>query len=104
MCSNSPMESNADIVGNKYPRRGVRCKTKDPLQCFSDSGKCTIATGVRMSRAGIRGYRSFTRDNEVLKHKLAPGTVQRILKIGRPYFGILGFFLFLVILDAAAGV
>src|SRR5215475_10326639 len=57
-----------------------------------------------MSRAGIRGYRSFTKDNEVLKHKLAPGTVQRILKIGRPYYGILGFFLLLVVLDAAAGV
>jgi ATP-binding cassette, subfamily B, bacterial len=51
-----------------------------------------------------RGAHSFQKDEEVLKHKVAPGTIPRVLQIGRPYAGILAFFLFLVVLDAATGV
>jgi ATP-binding cassette, subfamily B, bacterial len=47
---------------------------------------------------------SFQKDEEVLKHKLAPGTVRRSGRFVRPYAGILAFFLFLVVLDAAVGV
>jgi ATP-binding cassette subfamily B protein len=50
------------------------------------------------------GSHSLQKDAEVLKHKIAPGTIPRVFRFGRPYFGILSFFLFLVVLDAAAGV
>jgi ATP-binding cassette subfamily B protein len=50
------------------------------------------------------GSHSLTKDAEVLKHKIAPGTIPRVIQFGRPYVGILTFFLFLVVLDAAAGV
>ncbi|HUA64282.1 MAG TPA: ABC transporter ATP-binding protein [Alphaproteobacteria bacterium] len=46
----------------------------------------------------------FHKDENVLKHKLAPGLVKRLLRFARPYAGILAFFLLLVVLDAAAGV
>jgi len=46
----------------------------------------------------------FNKDEDLLKHKLAPGTVKRLLRFVRPYAGILAFFLFLVVLDSAAGV
>jgi ATP-binding cassette subfamily B protein len=51
-----------------------------------------------------RGAHSLQKDDEVLKHKMAPGTVARVLRFGRPYAGILSFFLGLVVLDAAVGV
>lgn len=51
-----------------------------------------------------RQFSSFRKDEEVLKHKLAPGTVRRSCEFARPYVGILALFLFLVILDSAAGV
>jgi ATP-binding cassette subfamily B protein len=51
-----------------------------------------------------RGAHSLQKDADVLKHKLAPGTLPKILRFGRPYAGILAFFLGLVVLDAAAGV
>jgi ATP-binding cassette subfamily B protein len=51
-----------------------------------------------------RGIHSLQKDEEVLKHKVAPGTMRRVLKFGRPYLGILSFFLCLVVLDSAAGV
>ncbi len=50
------------------------------------------------------GSHSLQKDAEVLKHKIAPGTLPRVFRFGRPYFGILSFFLCLVVLDAAAGV
>jgi ATP-binding cassette, subfamily B, bacterial len=50
------------------------------------------------------GAHSLQKDEEVLKHKVAPGTVPRVIQFGRPYAGILSFFLGLVVLDAAAGV
>ena len=46
---------------------------------------------------------TFRKDEEVLKHKLAPGTWPRLRQFIRPHAGILVFFLFLVILDAAVG-
>jgi ATP-binding cassette subfamily B protein len=57
-----------------------------------------------MSRGDWGGTLSLKKDAEVLKHKLAPGTFARIRRFGRPYAGILAFFLGLVVLDAAAGV
>jgi len=51
-----------------------------------------------------RGVHALQKDNEVLKHKFAAGTISRILRLGRSYAGILSFFLCLVVLDAAAGV
>jgi ATP-binding cassette subfamily B protein len=57
-----------------------------------------------MSPGGWRGAHSLQKDEEVLKHKVAPGTISRVLRFGRPYAGILSFFMGLVVLDAAAGV
>jgi ATP-binding cassette, subfamily B, bacterial len=57
-----------------------------------------------MNPGGWMGSHSLQKDAEVLKHKVAPGTIPRILRFGRPYVGILSFFLGLVVLDAAAGV
>jgi ATP-binding cassette, subfamily B, bacterial len=54
-----------------------------------------------MSRAGMP---SFHKDEGVLKHKLAPGTVRRSWQLMRPYAGVLAFFLFIVVLDASLGV
>ena len=50
------------------------------------------------------GAHSLHKDAEILKHKIAPGTIPRVFRFGRPHLGILSFFLFLVVLDAAAGV
>jgi len=47
---------------------------------------------------------SFHKDEDVLKHKLAPGTLRRLGLFVRPYAGILGFFLLLVVLDNAVGI
>ena len=52
----------------------------------------------------MHGFASLHKDEEVLKHKLAPGTIRRVLRFGRPYVGIITFFIVLVILDAAVGV
>jgi ATP-binding cassette subfamily B protein len=57
-----------------------------------------------MSAIHRPGFSSFQKDEEVLKHKLAPGTMRRSAQFVRPNAGILGFFLFLVVLDAAVGV
>src|SRR5215469_3507708 len=46
----------------------------------------------------------FNKNEDVLKHKLAPGTVKRLLRFVQPYAGILAFFLLLVVLDSATGV
>jgi ATP-binding cassette subfamily B protein len=50
-----------------------------------------------------RGRHAFQKDEGVLKHKLVPGTIRRVLQFGRQYAGILTFFLGLVVLDAAVG-
>ena len=52
----------------------------------------------------IRGLHAFRKDETVLQHKVAPGTVRKVVQFGRPYAGILSLFLGLVVLDAAAGV
>ncbi|HVU33859.1 MAG TPA: ABC transporter ATP-binding protein [Opitutaceae bacterium] len=57
-----------------------------------------------MNFAGMRGYSALRKDDEILRHELKPGTVRRVLRFGRPYAGILAFFLVLVVLDAAVGV
>jgi len=57
-----------------------------------------------MNPGAWRGAHSLRKDDEVLKHRLAPGTMARILRFGRPYAGVLVFFLGLVVLDAAVGV
>jgi ATP-binding cassette, subfamily B, bacterial len=57
-----------------------------------------------MSAMHRPGFSSLQKDEEVLKHKLAPGTVRRSWQLVRPYAGILAFFLLLVVLDAAIGV
>ena len=57
-----------------------------------------------MSPVGSLGGHSLVKDESVLQHKLPPGLVRRTIRFGRPYAGILAFFLFLVVLDAAAGV
>ena len=57
-----------------------------------------------MNPGFLGGIHSLQKDETVLKHKLAPGTVPRVLRFGRAYAGILSFFLGLVVLDAAVGV
>jgi ATP-binding cassette subfamily B protein len=58
-----------------------------------------------MNRMGVwQGARGLRKDEEVLKHKITPGTIPRILRFGRPYAGILALFLVIVILDASVGV
>jgi len=56
-----------------------------------------------MNLGPIRGLHAFKRDDSILKHKVAAGTLRKVLRFGRPYAGILSFFLGLVVLDAAAG-
>src|SRR3712207_6215953 len=48
--------------------------------------------------------RSFSKDSSVAEHKLAPGTVRRIVRFATPYKAQLGWFLFVVVLDALIGV
>ena len=47
----------------------------------------------------MRGARGRN-DKEILNHKLAPGTMRRIMKIARPYRMMIGLFLAIVIVDA----
>ncbi|HUC84266.1 MAG TPA: ABC transporter ATP-binding protein [Candidatus Acidoferrales bacterium] len=56
-----------------------------------------------MSAINRLGF-SLRKDEGLVEHKLAPGTLPRLLRFVRPYAGILGFFLFLVVLDASVGV
>ena len=48
----------------------------------------------------IHSFRSFSRDRSVTEHKLAPGTVRRVLGFARPYRRWLAAFLALIVLDA----
>jgi ATP-binding cassette subfamily B protein len=56
---------------------------------------------------GMRGMRgplsSFMRDQSVTKHKIAPGTIKRIIKFASPYKKLLYVFLFVVVIDAIIG-
>jgi ATP-binding cassette subfamily B protein len=57
------------------------------------------------ARPGVTvGLRSFLRDSEVTKHKLAPGTVRRIARFAAPYRRILGVFVVVIVVDALMGV
>ena len=47
-----------------------------------------------------RPLQSFSKDASVTSHKLAPGTVRRVLGFARPYRRWLSFFLVLIVLDA----
>ena len=44
--------------------------------------------------------RSFSRDESVTEHKLAPGTVRRILGYARGYKGLIIGFLLLLVVDS----
>lgn len=50
-----------------------------------------------------RPVRSFSQDPSVLSHRLAPGTIRRIVGFARPYRLAIGAFLVLIVVDAAAG-
>ncbi len=57
-----------------------------------------------MNPGGMNRMSSYRKDESVLTHKMAPGTIQRVARFGRPYAGVLTLFLVLVALDAATGV
>jgi ATP-binding cassette subfamily B protein len=50
-----------------------------------------------------RAMRSFLRDEGVKDHKLAPGTVRRIVGFAKPFHRLIGGFLVLIAVDAAIG-
>ncbi len=52
---------------------------------------------------GGRAMRSFTQDRSVTNHKLAPGTLRRILTFAKPYKKLLAIFLALILVDALIG-
>ena len=55
---------------------------------------------MSMSHSPWAAMRSLTRDGEVAKRKLAPGTIPRIVQFARPYRRQIAVFLVLVVLDA----
>ncbi len=55
---------------------------------------------MSMSHSPWAAMRSLTRDGEVVKRKLAPGTIPRIVDFARPYRRQIAVFLVLVVLDA----
>ena len=55
---------------------------------------------MSMSHGPWMAMRSMTRDSEVAKRKLAPGTIPRIIGFARPYKRQISLFLGLVVLDA----
>ena len=58
-----------------------------------------------MGMAGMIGsVRSFMQDASVVKQKVKPGTAKRMLRFAVPHAGLLGLFLFVVILDASIGI
>ena len=50
-----------------------------------------------------RPMRSFSQDPSVVSHRLAPGSIRRILGFARPYRLAIGLFLALIVVDAAVG-
>jgi ATP-binding cassette, subfamily B, bacterial len=52
---------------------------------------------------GGRATRSFTKDRSVVDHKLAPGTIGRILTFAKPFKRDIAVFLGLILINAAAG-
>ena len=55
---------------------------------------------MSMSHGPWMAMRSLTRDGEVAKRKLAPGTIPRIVTFARPFKRQISLFLLLVVLDA----
>ena len=55
---------------------------------------------MSMSHGPWSAMRSLTRDGEVAKRKLAPGTIPRIVDFARPYKRQISIFLALVVVDA----
>ena len=55
---------------------------------------------MSMSHSPWAAMRSLTRDGEVAKKKLAPGTIPRIARFARPYRRQISLFLLLVVVDA----
>ena len=55
---------------------------------------------MSMSHSPWAAMRSLTRDGEVAKKKLAPGTIPRIVRFARPYRLQISLFLVLVVVDA----
>ena len=54
-----------------------------------------------MSARGGSGIKGFRQDRSVLKEKIRPGTIKRVLTFAAPYRWLLALFLALVLLDAA---
>jgi ATP-binding cassette subfamily B protein len=54
-----------------------------------------------VSMHGWQAVRSLSRDSSVAERHLAPGTTRRVLGYARPYRRQIGFFLVLVVIDAA---
>ena len=54
-----------------------------------------------MSMHGWQAIRSLSRDSSVAERQLAPGTTRRVIEYARPYRKQIGFFLALVVVDAA---
>jgi ATP-binding cassette subfamily B protein len=59
--------------------------------------------GARTGVGGV-GLRSFMRDADVTKQRLAPGTVKRIARFAAPYRRILAVFMVVIVVDAIVGV
>ena len=55
---------------------------------------------MSMSHGPWMAMRSMTRDGDVVKRKLAPGTIPRIIEFARPYRREITIFLVLVVLDS----
>jgi ATP-binding cassette, subfamily B, bacterial len=55
---------------------------------------------MSMSHGPWMAMRSMTRDGDVVKRKLAPGTIPRIIQFARPYRRDITIFLVLVVLDS----
>ncbi len=57
-----------------------------------------------MGMAGMGAMRSLMQDASILKQKVKPGTLKRMLRFAIPYRGLLALFLLVVILDAGVSI
>jgi ATP-binding cassette subfamily B protein len=62
-----------------------------------------MSDSPRTGGGGGRAIRSFTKDRSVADHKLAPGTIRRILGYARPHRSSIAIFLLLILINALAG-
>src|SRR2546425_10163915 len=77
------------------PRQGPRIYYGWPGRPRKGVTPVSMGMGTMMMR-GARGRD----DKEILNHKLAPGTIKRILGIARPYRVLIALFMVVVIGDA----